>query len=175
MKDKKCLVYNKYKNLTVAQDAVDLYCDKILTNADSTIKQLQKLCGAVCYSSLFLVADYDLVDKKAYTFENVCYHVPGLLKRPLHEFLENLSDVCFEGTCISDCLKAVLHECMYAEIIDLLKLNAKDTYCALFYMYCKITERNELLGEVVSMWNDDAFHIIKIWNYFESEVYNFEC
>lgn len=172
MQSKKCLTYNADKTQDIARNCVSLFCVYILTGSNASINMLQKLCGSMCYSSLFLIADYELENDKIYTFENVCYHVPGLLKSSLHELLENLSDICVTDACITECLKKVLHDCMFAETVDLLKHNVKETYCAFFYMYCHLTGDEVKKQAVVNMWQDNKSSILKISTYFEREVFN---
>ena len=151
---------------------VKVWCTQILTGSNASIETLQKLCGSMCYSSLFLIAEYELVDSKIYTLENVCYHVPGLLKLPLHDLLENLSDICVTDKSITECLKNILHDSMYPEAVDLLRLSAKETYSALLYMYFHLMEDNTKKQVVSDMWQDRNVSILKIFTYFESEVFN---
>lgn len=172
MNDKKCIVFEEVKTQQRCQNVVTEMCSDIKSGRARGIMTLQRLCGAMCYSSLFLISEYELSDKQRYTFENVCYHVPGLLKIPLHDMLECLSDVCIEGTCITECLRTVLHECMYAETVSLLKLNTVDTYCALLLMYCHLMDDSEKIEVITSMWNDDHVDFYKIWTYYEGEIYN---
>jgi hypothetical protein len=172
MSDKACLVYNKSKSQEVALNNVAVRCKEIITDNSEYLTTLKRLCGTLCYSSLFLLPDYELANEQKYTFENVCYFVPGLLKMTLHEMLDNLSIVVTSNSQqkIHSALKAILHECMYAEVISLLKVNVKDTYCALLYVYCKLCKNTNHANKVKEFWADNRRGFQYIWSYFEKEM-----
>lgn len=169
MKNKLCMMYHSCKTKEMAQSAVSNNCSKILNGEDS-IQTLQKLCGSIIYTSLFLIADYKLIDNQSYTVESICYNVPGLLKLPTHVILEELSDMCVDGVSLTESLRVILHEAMFAEAIDLVGLNTKQVYCALFHMYCKLTEDAYRLKICDRMYLDRNIHIHEIWAFFEKEI-----
>ena len=171
MSGKKCLTYSSLKDRMVATATIQKLCFDIF-DGNNSIQMLQRLCGCMAYSSLFIIPDYKLEDGKQYTFENVCYYVPGLLKLPLHDILDRLGAITQPNTCLTEELRKILHEAMYAEVVDLLHVRIKDTYCALAYMYFKLNEDSVRMQKILEKYLDVEETINSIWNYFESEVFN---
>lgn len=169
MGNKLCMIYHTSKTKEIARSAVCKNCNSIL-NGDDNIKSLQKLCGSIVYTSLFLIGDYKLIDNQVYTIESICYNVPGLMKLPTHDILEALCNMCVDGASLTESLKLILHEAMFAEVIDLIGLNTKQIYCALFHMYCKLTEDTHRMKICDQMYLDGNTHIHEIWAFFEKEI-----
>lgn len=169
MGDKLCMMYHTSKTKEMAQFAVSDSCSKIL-NGYANIQMLQKLCGSIIYTSLFLIGDYKLIDNQLYTIESICYNVPGLMKLPTHDILEELGNMSVYNVSLIESLKHILHEAMFAEVIDLIGLNTKQVYCALFHMYCKLTEDAHRMKICDQMYLDRNIHIHEIWAFFEKEI-----
>ena len=169
MSDKKCIKYTARKTKELAIHTVDNICADIMSK-ETDIKVLQRLCGAMCYSSLFLISDYDLQDEHNYTFENVCYFIPGILKIPMHDLLERLSDICIGSSSMIETLDSILSEAMYPELVDLLGLSTKNTYCSLLLYYTQLTNRYDLKEKVKSMWHDQNIHIHELWKFFDFNI-----
>ncbi len=164
MTKNKCVTYHSNKTKSMALGTVSNYCNSILSGDSATISVLQRLCGAVVYSSLFLIPDYNLVDGRQYTIENICYNVTGLLAIPMHEVLSLLGDICFEETDIESCLKEILGNSMFAEAVSLTGVNTKELYCALLRMYSKLSEIE--FPMLPMLLNNSFLGIVDVQGYF---------
>jgi len=172
MLGKKCLIFKETKTQALAFNYADKYAYETLIKGNTSIENLIKLCGTITYSAIFLIPDFDLWNNRKYTLENICYYVPGLLKLPLHDILENLSDICFKDKDIKQALYNILHESLFPEAISLLGLNTKDVYAALLYNYLALTNNSDKLQTVKNMFDDTECHVMSLYIYFEREVMN---
>ena len=136
---KPCVTYSTRKTKAQADKAITKVTQSIL-NGDYSIDNLRKLCGALCYKSVFQIPDYDLVDGKVYTLENICYHVQGILTLSMHDILEAFSKICLNDAEIPKELCKVLDDCLFIEVIHLLEVNTRDVYGALLLTYLKFTD-----------------------------------
>ena len=105
---------------------------------DPSIANMRLLCGALSYSTLFLINDFELETGKQYTLENTCKNVPGLLKIPFHDIMSNVMFLTVKMFKLPEYLYNILDDCMYGEAIDMLGVSARRTYYAFLRVYCKL-------------------------------------
>lgn len=170
MVNKRCLTYNRDRTLNLYMHAIRTYCSQIIFDG-FTITVLKKLCGAICYSALFILPEHELVNGKVYSFENICYHQVGLLKMALHETLENLSAIAVSTSPACTELEEVLHSALTGEILSGLHLNTKDVYAALLISYVGIKCMQSYMETIIKYANDSKYTYTDLWSYFENEIY----
>ena len=167
--NKFCITYRKSVSRELALSSLQANCITI-RNGEASYDMLKKVCGNLTYLSLFLIADYTLEDRVQYSIENVCLSTPGLLKLPMHNLLECCGNITYKSDELINSLKYILHDCMFAEIMSLLGVGIKNTYCALFCCLAELMQNKELKDNVLFLWNDNTKYIHDIWTYFEREV-----
>lgn len=163
--------------VTYSTRKTKLQADKTITtvtkniiNGDYSIDNLRRLCGALCYKAVFQIPEYDLVDGKIYTLENICYHVQGILTLSMHDILESFSKICLNDTGITTELCKVLDDCLFIEVIHLLEVNTRDVYGALLLTYLNLTDKTKL-STAVELCKQSNTSVNTLSTYFESEVH----
>ena len=104
-------------------------------------KNIQRLCGALSYASLFVIPDYDLIAGKAYTVENSCYYVDGIIKLSYHSIVDCFYKLTCGSSNIPDTLLKILLDCAFGEVMSVLRLPMRDIYVALLRCYCSAVKK----------------------------------
>lgn len=136
MREKLTCVYRGHAFEDVAR-VVNNSCENI--TEDPSVVNLQKLCGALSYASLFVIPDYDLTAGKAYTVENSCLHVDGIIKLSYHCIVESFYELTTLRVNIPDTLLKILLDCAFGETLSVMRIPMRDVYVALLRCYCNIT------------------------------------
>lgn len=137
MRDKLTCLYRGHK-LEDVVGVVDSLCERIAD--DPSIDNLQKLCGALSYVSLFVIPDYELTAGKAYTVENSCYYVEGIIKLSYHALVDSFYKITTLNVNIPETLYTVLSDCAFGETLSVLRVPMSRVYVALMRCYCAITK-----------------------------------
>ena len=70
MLSNKVVSYNAGKTLALADYTIENICSEILYGKTTDIiSDIRRLCGTLCYRSLFTLPAYELVDGKQYTID----------------------------------------------------------------------------------------------------------
>lgn len=125
------LTYRKQAN----RDLVALSLSKRIDRA-TDINILRQCCGSLAYASLFLLPEWELEDRKVYSIENVCTHVPGLFKLFMHEVLEALGNIAL-GVNIDESVKTLLECAGFYECFEMLGVKPSDWYRVFLAVHLK--------------------------------------
>lgn len=98
------------------------------------VDKLRSCCGSLAYLSLFLLPEYEREDKKVYSIENICTHVPGLFTLFMHEVLENLGRIA-SGEESHQALYNLLNCAGFYECFEMLGVTPKVWYRIFLYKY----------------------------------------
>ena len=137
MREKLTCVYRGHSFEDVA-GVVSSICERIAD--DPSIINLQKLCGALSYASLFVIPDYDLTAGKAYTVENSCFHVDGIIKLSFHSIVESFYEMTMLRVNIPNTLLRILLDCAFGETLSVMRLPMSEVFVALLRCYCEIAK-----------------------------------
>lgn len=163
--EKLCIKYSKDKTKLDAMNSVD-NCKSIILNNYASYKVLQKLCGAISYSSLFIIDEFALVSGKSYTAENVCYFSNGIFKESTHLLIENCMKITVQDYDIDELLYPILSDCLFGEVVTQFELNPKDIYCMLAICYYTIISCFSKVTAILEMWKNPQHTIHSIQNWF---------
>lgn len=167
--DKYTITYKSHISKEKAVSGCYALCLSVL-DGDTSTRTLHRLCGSIAYNSIYLIPDFCRENNKAYSIENICYFVPGILKLSTHNLLEKCGNInSIRYNYVTE-LKNILSDCTFAELMSLLELPIKDVYCALFCIYEKLLNNIEIENKIRTMWKSNNYNIHDIWKFFESEV-----
>lgn len=105
---------------------VDYRCQQCDTSNDA----LASLCGAIANTSVFLIPEYELENKRRYSIENVCLYMPGLFSIGLNDLLEDLGYLAL-GSVKPELIRHVLDNCALYECLDAIGVNVRNVVYAL--------------------------------------------
>lgn len=137
MREKLTCIYRGHNFEDIA-GVVSSLCERITD--EPSLDNLQKLCGALSYASLFVIPDFDLTAGKAYTVENSCYYVDGMIKLSYHAIVENLYELTAKRVNIPDALIKILLDCAFGEVMSILRLPMSTVFVALLRCYCDLAK-----------------------------------
>lgn len=170
---KRVITYSDNKDKALAVKTLHTICADIISGNGNSVTLLKRLSGCFIYNCLFLIPEHILVNGNQYSYESICYYVPGLLSRTLHEMLEAFGEICLSNANVLDDVKKLLHDCMFGEVVSLLGNGVtKEFYTALFVAYCRLLNDDIKLKQVMLLYQDNRTGIAELQTYFETEVQN---
>lgn len=149
----KFVTYSENKTKALAESTIDGYIDALFNEFDRSV--FSKLCGTICYSMLFNIPEFDLVNGKYYSIEMICFNVPSTLAKETHVFLDVLADCAVEKVDANAILQLLKLDELNS-IILLSHAKLREFYCILVMAYSNLVNDERLYRKAVNACTVDS-------------------